>query len=99
MIQEMEMTYQEKYDLYMSLEKESLVKMLIEANRHLSSRPLTWKNEGFCPDKIPYNQICSCNPLNGGSGVCGCTMANEMVTTTPFKTEYVTEITYNSVKK
>ena len=31
------------------------------------------------PDKVPYSTICSCNPNNGGSGICGCTMANQMV--------------------
>ena len=31
------------------------------------------------PDKVPYNTICSCNPINGGSGICGCTIGNTMV--------------------
>jgi hypothetical protein len=31
------------------------------------------------PDEVPYGQICSCNPCNGGSGICGCIMANKMV--------------------
>ena len=31
------------------------------------------------PDKIPYNLTCSCHPNNGGSGICGCVMANTMV--------------------
>jgi hypothetical protein len=31
------------------------------------------------PDEVPYNSICSCNPQNGGSGICGCIMANKMV--------------------
>lgn len=31
------------------------------------------------PDEVPYGQICSCNPSNGGSGICGCVMANTMV--------------------
>jgi len=31
------------------------------------------------PDKVPYGQICPCNPANGGSGICGCTMGNQMV--------------------
>ena len=35
MIKRTEMTYQEEYDMYMSVEKETLVKMLIEANKHL----------------------------------------------------------------
>ena len=30
-----EMTYQEKYDMYMKLDKESLVKMLIQCNELL----------------------------------------------------------------
>lgn len=31
------------------------------------------------PDEVPYSQICSCHPSNGGSGICGCVMANRMV--------------------
>jgi DNA-directed RNA polymerase subunit RPC12/RpoP len=31
------------------------------------------------PDKVPYNTICNCNPINGGSGICGCTIGNTMV--------------------
>lgn len=31
------------------------------------------------PDKVPYHTICGCNPDKGGSGLCGCTMANQMV--------------------
>lgn len=30
-------------------------------------------------NEVPYHEICGCNPKNGGSGVCGCTMANQMV--------------------
>ena len=30
-------------------------------------------------NQVPYSEICSCNPKNGGSGVCGCTMGNQMV--------------------
>jgi len=29
--------------------------------------------------KVPYHTICSCNPANGGSGICGCTMSNRLV--------------------
>jgi hypothetical protein len=39
-------------------------------------------NENLCggiPDKVPYGTICPCNPANGGSGICGCTMGNQMV--------------------
>jgi hypothetical protein len=31
------------------------------------------------PGEVPYGEICSCNPKNGGSGICGCVMANRMV--------------------
>lgn len=27
-----------------------------------------------------YGDLCSCNPKNGGSGICGCVMANEEIT-------------------
>lgn len=30
-------------------------------------------------EEIPYHQLCACNPINGGSGVCGCTMGTKMV--------------------
>lgn len=39
-------------------------------------------NENLCgdiPDKVPYGTICPCNPANGGSGICGCIMGNQMV--------------------
>ena len=34
-------------------------------------------------DKVPYHTICSCNPQNGGSGICGCTMVNKLVDRVP----------------
>jgi hypothetical protein len=34
---------------------------------------------GTEPEKVPYGSICSCNPANGGSGICGCIMGNQMV--------------------
>lgn len=30
-------------------------------------------------DMVPYGEICSCNPKNGGSGICGCIMGNQLV--------------------
>lgn len=30
-------------------------------------------------EMVPYGEICSCNPKNGGSGICGCIMANQLV--------------------
>ena len=31
--------------------------------------------------KKMYYEICSCNPANGGNGICGCTMGNRLVDT------------------
>ncbi len=36
MIQRVEMTFKEKYDMYNSLEKDTLIGMLIECNKHLT---------------------------------------------------------------
>jgi hypothetical protein len=30
-------------------------------------------------DMVAYSETCSCNPKNGGSGICGCVMANTLV--------------------
>ncbi len=37
--------------------------------------PYTGGKEG----KVMYGDICSCNPKNGGSGICHCIMAHELV--------------------
>jgi len=29
--------------------------------------------------EVIYSDVCSCNPKNGGSGICGCTMSHKMV--------------------
>jgi hypothetical protein len=29
--------------------------------------------------KVPYSTLCSCNPANGGSGICGCIQGNKLV--------------------
>jgi hypothetical protein len=42
------------------------------------------------PDEVPYGSICSCNPMNGGSGICGCINGNKMVPN-PKKNVRVTE--------
>jgi hypothetical protein len=47
MYQVVEQTDSEKFVMYNKLTKKELIMMLIEANKHLNSRPLTWVNEGF----------------------------------------------------
>ena len=57
------------------------------------------------PYYIPYSSICGCNPMNGGSGVCGCTIGGTMVPnpkrgTIPIYTQTTaTTITYNQPKE
>ena len=43
--------------------------------------PFPWVRTDSIPKdgKVPYWTKCSCNPSNGGSGICGCVMANLMV--------------------
>lgn len=45
MYQVMEQSWEEKYKMYKKLSKKELISMLIEANRHLSNRPLQWTSE------------------------------------------------------
>jgi hypothetical protein len=40
--------------------------------------PITLIN-GDLFNKVPYHTICSCNPINGGNGICGCTISNMLV--------------------
>lgn len=41
------------------------------------------RSDPYCePDMVPYGEICSCNPKNGGSGICGCIMGNQLVPNT-----------------
>ncbi|NBV27936.1 hypothetical protein EBS02_02800 [bacterium] len=37
------------------------------------------QSSNYEPDEVPYASICFCNPINGGSGLCGCIMGNKMV--------------------
>jgi len=39
--------------------------------------PKTWGTTN--DDMVPYHTICECNPANGGNGICGCVIANQMV--------------------
>jgi hypothetical protein len=33
----------------------------------------------YNPNLVPYSTLCSCNPANGGSGICGCIQGNKLV--------------------
>lgn len=45
-------------------------------------------------DKVPYWTICSCNPQNGGSGICWCVMGNKMVSPNS-SSNFTTNVTVN----
>ena len=40
-------------------------------------KPKPWETTN--DDMVPYHTICGCNPANGGNGICGCVLANQMV--------------------
>jgi hypothetical protein len=44
-----------------------------------NNKPYNFDSFNTEPDEVPYGEICSCNPKNGGSGICGCVMGNRMV--------------------
>jgi hypothetical protein len=43
---------------------------------------------GSIDNRVPYSTLCSCNPANGGSGICGCVMANKLVEPADFSGPY-----------
>lgn len=52
-----------------------------------SGRP---EKDYYADGKVPYRNICSCNPANGGDGVCGCVMGNTLVDPTMLtKTNFI----------
>ena len=81
MIQTQEQTYQERFDMYMLIEKEQLVKMLIECNKHLGTKikalyiaedlfPESYK---FLENNFTYNHETQCfkskrKQLGGSTG-------------------------------
>lgn len=52
---------------------------LFEKDQELKQRFENYPFDPTEPLEVPYSEVCSCNPKNGGSGICGCTMANRMV--------------------
>jgi hypothetical protein len=86
------MTDDDYRKMYNGLKKKQLIEMLIENQKIVrlllsnhnyddTSQPVI--HHVNVDDKVPYNTICECNPKNGGSGICGCTMANMMVDRSP----------------
>jgi hypothetical protein len=43
-----------------------------------SQQPPLYRNREN-KSKVPYSTLCSCNPANGGSGICGCIQGNKLV--------------------
>lgn len=59
----------------LKLIKDALDKYELSVNQPFIPTP------GFSinPEMVMYSEICSCNPKNGGSGICGCTIGGQMV--------------------
>lgn len=56
------------------------LKLIKDALDSLQEEPAqTTKYTTSTSDLVPYSEICRCNPKNGGSGLCGCTIGNNMV--------------------
>ena len=52
---------------------------LYDNDRPAQSFPFGIPNMSVEEDLVPYGELCSCNPKNGGSGLCGCVMGNKLV--------------------
>lgn len=74
MYQIVEQTEKEKFKMYSKLSKKELISMLIETNKHLNNKPIN-----YTKSVTIIGDLCSCNPANGGSGICGCTIANNPI--------------------
>ncbi len=73
------MTREEKFKMYNKLSKKELINLLIESQEQ-QFHNYTLTGTTLSNGSVLYNEICGCNPLNGGSGNCNCTMANTVVT-------------------
>lgn len=80
MYQVQEMTYDEKVKMYSKSSKKELIQMLLENQRLLEltvnqniPTPYDYKSD------LVYSDVCPCNPKNGGSGICGCIMPNQII--------------------
>ncbi len=81
MYQLVEMTYEEKVELYKKCPKDALIQMLLENQRLLEmslsrNSVLNYGYEYEYQTNLTVGDTCSCNPKNGGNGICHCTMAN-----------------------
>jgi len=69
MYQIVETTYEEKVEMYRNIDKEDLIKMLIECNRIIALRPIEIVHNNckcFTSQTYSFNgRYCTCNkPLN-----------------------------------
>ena len=79
MLQIIEQTHEEKVDMYSKLSKKELIIMLIEANRHLLSRPLKIEQLTHNKEKFACSYpICLCNKTNSDKKFFSCTIGNNI---------------------
>ena len=66
-----------------SMEIVGALKLIKDALDNITPEPITHM-QGVTKivndiERVPYSEICPCNPKNGGSGICGCVMGNKLV--------------------
>lgn len=88
MIQSKRMSDDDYRKMYNGLKKKQLIEILIDTQKMLKVLMMQNQQPEY-PElliekkKVPYNTICGCNPSNGGDGICGCTMGNQIVEVNP----------------
>ena len=75
MMQIIKQSDEQKLKMYLKLSKKQLAIMLIESNKKST------KTIAYTPSPIKtYADIYHCNPKNGGSGICECTLGGIVTT-------------------
>ena len=70
------------------------LQLIKDALDNITPEPITYMQEvtnvNTNTEMIPYHELCSCNPKNGGSGICGCIMGNKLVPKNSWSTSNTT---------
>ena len=81
------------------IELAGALKLIKDALDNITPEPIPYMqgvtNVSTNTEMIPYHELCSCNPKNGGSGICGCALGNTLVPKCTFGTITTTSTTNN----
>lgn len=80
MYQIIKQTEEEKIVTYMKLSKKELVRLLLNSQAQLEmmlpKEPIyPYSSGNWQPND--HAEKCSCNPKNGGTGICGCVLSQQ----------------------